>query len=189
MSPDLEQIRREAERVTRAFSQHHWHRAPQGKWSCAQILEHLRLSYAATTLGVQKVMFGGEPLPSKPTVQEKLRIFAVTGLGYLLPGRKSPKNLTPKAALDSLPPFNDALVAMDATLADAEKRFGSKVQLLDHPFIGPLNVQQWRRFHRVHTRKHLKQMSRRAREAESLPALEDDLTKKNLNTTATQVVR
>jgi hypothetical protein len=54
--------------------------------------------------------------------------------------------------------FNDALVAMDATLADAEKRFGAKARLLRHPVLGPLTAQQWRRFHEVHGRHHLKQI-------------------------------
>ena len=41
VSPELEQIRREVERVAGAMSRDDWRYAPPGKWSCAQILEHL----------------------------------------------------------------------------------------------------------------------------------------------------
>ena len=58
--------------------------------------------------------------------------------------------------------FNDALVAMDATLADAEKRFGANTRLLNHPVLGPLTAQAWRRFHRIHGSHHLKQVAGRA---------------------------
>jgi hypothetical protein len=44
-------------------------------------------------------------------------------------------------------------------LADAERRFGSTAKLLDHPSIGPLNAKEWRQFHLVHTRLHLRQMA------------------------------
>jgi hypothetical protein len=60
--------------------------------------------------------------------------------------------------------FYDALVAMDATLTDAERRFGTQVKLLDHPFIGPLNAREWRQFHRTHSRHHLKQVADRIRQ-------------------------
>jgi hypothetical protein len=82
------------------------------------------------------------------------------------PGRRALESATPKngAGLQALRQFNDALVAMDATLADAEKRFGTRVKLLDHPVLGPLSADQWRRFHRTHARHHLKQVAERVRQ-------------------------
>jgi hypothetical protein len=32
---------------------------------------------------------------------------------------------------------------------------------LDHPFIGPLTADQWRKFHWVHGRHHIRQMQDR----------------------------
>jgi hypothetical protein len=52
---------------------------------------------------------------------------------------------------------------MDSTLQDAERRFGKTTKLLDHPFLGPLNAQEWRIFHRTHTRHHLQQVAERVR--------------------------
>jgi len=165
VSPELEQIRHEAERLTRDMSPAGWHYAPPGKWSCAQIFEHLLLSYTATTKGTLKAMQIGKPLGGKPTLRDRISTFYVAGLGLLPAGRMAPKQTTPKdgLGLESLRQFNDALVAMDATLTDAEKRFGTRVKLLDHPILGPLTAKEWRRVHRTHARHHLKQISARAR--------------------------
>jgi Protein of unknown function (DUF1569) len=165
VSPELEQIRHEAERLTSAMSQADWHHAPPGKWSCAQILEHLLLSYTATTKGTLKAMEMGKPLGGRPTLRDRIGTFYVSQLGLMPSGRTAPKHTTPKdnARMEPLRRFNDALIAMDATLADAEKRFGSRARLLDHPFLGPLTANQWRRFHRTHARHHLRQVAERVR--------------------------
>ena len=167
MSPELEQIRREAERLTAEMSQAEWHHAAPGKWSCAQTFEHLLLSYTATTKGTLRAMQIGKPLGGKPTLRDRISTFYVAGLGFLFSGRTATKQTTPKdgAGLESLSQFNDALVAMDATLTDAEKRFGTRVKLLDHPVLGPLTAKEWRRFHRTHARHHLKQIAERIRRA------------------------
>jgi hypothetical protein len=165
VSPELEQIRREAERLTGDMSQAQWRHAPPGKWSCAQIFEHLLLSYTATTRGTLKAMQIGKPLGGKPTLRDRISTFYVAGLGFLPSGRKAPEQTTPKdgIGLESLRQFNDALVAMDATLTDAEKRFGTRVKLLDHPILGPLTAREWRRLHRTHARHHLKEIAERAK--------------------------
>lgn len=172
MSPELEQIRREAERLAGNISQVDWHYAPQGKWSCAQIFEHLLLSYTVTTKGALQAMQIGKPLGGKPTLRDRIGALYVASLGFLPSGQASPRQTTPKegVGLDSLRPFHDALVAMDATLADAEKRFGSRVKLLDHPILGPLTAQQWRRFHRTHAKHHMKQIAERVRHLGSASA-------------------
>jgi hypothetical protein len=33
--------------------------------------------------------------------------------------------------------------------------------MLDHPILGPLTVDQWRKFHVVHTEHHVRQISQR----------------------------
>jgi hypothetical protein len=172
VSPELEQIRREAERLTNEMSKADWHHAPSGKWSCAQIFEHLILSYAATTKGTLQAMEIGKPLGGRPTLRDRISTFYVAGLGLLPAGRTAPQQVTPRdgAGLESLRQFNDALVAMDATLAHAEKRFGSRVKVLNHPILGPLSAREWRRFHRTHARHHLKQIAGRAMKSRSANA-------------------
>ena len=152
-------------RVTCDFTPDQWVRAPLGKWNSAQILEHLLLTYAGTTKGLLKAMEAGLPLGGAPSLRERAATFLIAGLGIVPSGRAAPKPATPcgTVAAGSMRQFSDGLVALDASLADAERRFGSKVKLLDHPIIGPLSAQQWRRFHRVHAMHHLKQIVERSR--------------------------
>jgi len=166
VSPELEFVRRETERSTRGASPDAWLRGPKGKWNSLQILEHLVLSYTATTKGLLRTMEAGEPPRGKPGLQQRMRCLYVLGLGRFPSGIESPQQTSPRGGLgdDPLRRFNDALVAMDATLADAEKRFGTRTRLLNHPILGPLTAQAWRRFHQVHGRHHLKQILARMNE-------------------------
>ena len=143
-----------------------WLRAPVEKWNSLQIIEHLFLSYTATTKGLLRAMDGGQPEQRKPDVRQRLRSLYVLKAGRFPAGIESPKLTTPRAGLGDEPlrRFNDALVAMDATLADAERRFGARTRVLHHPILGPLTAQQWRRFHQVHGRHHLKQIAARMNE-------------------------
>jgi hypothetical protein len=163
VTPELEQIRQEVERVISGYSELAWHQAPPGKWTSAQIFEHLLLTYTGTTKGLRRVLESGHPLASAATLPHRVRKFVVTKLGWMPAGRTAFKQICPADGLNaqSMRRFYDALVAMDATLLDAERRFGKRAKLLDHPFLGPLNAQEWRLFHRTHTRHHLKQVVHR----------------------------
>ena len=172
LSPELENIRQKVERLTQGWAESDWRLAPAGKWTSGQILEHLRLTFTATTRAVRNVMEAGRPLGGKPSLGDRWRMFWVTKLGLNQSGRVAPRQIVPKESLgmDSMGHFYDALVALDTTLTDAERRFGGRVTLLDHPFLGPLTARQWRQFHRTHARHHLKQIARRKRQAHSGPA-------------------
>ncbi|HEY3972851.1 MAG TPA: DUF1569 domain-containing protein [Candidatus Sulfotelmatobacter sp.] len=49
-------------------------------------------------------------------------------------------------------------------IARCEKQQGRSRKLLDHPILGPLTGNQWRKFHLVHGLHHVKQI-RRLRQA------------------------
>jgi hypothetical protein len=163
VSPELESVRRETERATLAITPDRWLRAPEGKWNSLQILEHLVLSYTGTTKGLLRTMEAGQPQRGNPDLRQRLRSAYVLGVGRFPSGIEAPKQTAPLKGLGNEPlrRFNDALVAMDATLTDAEKRFGARTRVLDHPVLGPLTAQQWRRFHQVHGRHHLRQVVER----------------------------
>ena len=163
MSPHLEKIRRKAERLTRDLSAEQWHAAPKGKWSAAEIFEHLLLTFTATTEGTLKAMQAGQPMCREVTLRDRLGRFYVARLGVFPRGMQAPRHVVPKHGIDAdaLRRFYDALVAMDATLSDAERRFGAKTQILDHPILGPFTAQEWRQFHRVHAYHHFRQLAAR----------------------------
>jgi hypothetical protein len=84
--------------------------------------------------------------------------------GYLPSGIQSPKMVLP-VGIDpatALSVATENLRQMDRALADAAERFGTRSKLMNHPIIGSLSVRQWRRFHWVHTRHHVRQIVYRA---------------------------
>ncbi len=137
-------------------------RAQPDKWSAAEILEHLYLTYTGTTKGFEKCIEAGAPLARTRTWGDRARTTVVVGLGYLPEGRKSPKNAEPRGIPCDrvLAEFAEKIAAMDAAIANAEKKYGSQIPLVDHPILGPLRAAQWRKFHWVHGRHHLRQLQR-----------------------------
>ena len=127
------------------------------------MLEHLALSYSATTKGLLRATQSGQIERGSRTLKQQVRSIYVLGLGFFPAGIEAPRQAVPGASLGEQPlrRFNDALVAMDSMLVDVEKRFGKSARILQHPALGPLTAQQWRRFHEVHGRHHLKQVAAR----------------------------
>lgn len=171
VAPELEQIRREVEAIIRGWSEVQWYRALPGKWTNAQIFEHLLLTYTGTSKGLRRALDNGSVTAGVPTLPHRVRKLVVTRFGYMPTGREAFRQIMPGEGLgaDSMRHFYDALVAMDAALFDAERRFGKRAMLLNHPFLGPLNAQEWRLFHRTHTRHHLKQVAERVRSTHVSP--------------------
>lgn len=163
LSPHLEKIRAQAERLTRDYSPEDWQYSRDEQWSASFILEHLLLTFTATTKGIVKTMQEGAPCCREQTWRDRAGRIYVLGLGRVPSGLKAAKSLTPQQGLpgNNLRTFNDALVAMNSMLDDAERRFGKKIRLLDHPALGPLTAEQWRRFHGVHAEHHFRQIAAR----------------------------
>lgn len=160
MHPDLETVRAAIEHTTTGITMDElmWH--PEGKWSAAEVLEHLSLTYSGTAKGLRRVLQNDQPETRPVTVKERVRSFVLIRLGYFPEGRKSPKQALPRGAdpehiLDQL---KTNLCEMDNAIQDCEQRFGCKTLILVHPILGPLNLVQWRKFHRIHCHHHMKQI-------------------------------
>jgi hypothetical protein len=135
-------------------------RHPEGKWSTAEVLEHLYLTYTGTTKAFERCLQAGEPQARTPMLQDRVRAFVVTELGHLPEGRKSPKHALPRgmAVEEVVCEIGPRISAMDDQIAQCEARFGKRTRVLDHPILGPLTGRQWRKFHWVHGRHHIKQI-------------------------------
>jgi hypothetical protein len=135
-----------------------WHLP--GKWCAAEVLEHLYLTYTGTIKGFERVMTSGKPLASRASMSQRMRTFVVVGLGHMPGGVKAPAVAVPKGLpIDVVRSEIAAKIeAMDAIIAQCEARFGRRVQVLDHPILGPLTAPQWRKLHVVHGRHHQKQL-------------------------------
>ena len=137
-------------------------RPAAGRWSSAEILEHLNLTYIGTVRNFDRSLQAGRPLGSTPTLNERLRAMLVVDLGYLPPGRKASKPTIPsgKPAVQVLSEIETNISTMDRVLEESTARFGKKTLIASHPILGPLRVSQWCKFHWVHGRHHLKQILR-----------------------------
>ncbi len=132
------------------------------KWNTAMIMEHLTLSYTGTTRGMERCLDAGKPLARAATWTDRMKAFVVVGLNYLPEGRKAPERTRPTGADPHkiLAEFGQHIERMDAAITACEERYGRSAKLIDHPIIGPLNASQWRKFHCVHGRHHIKQIRR-----------------------------
>ena len=133
---------------------------PEGKWCTVEILEHLYLTYTGTLRGFEKCLSAGKPLASSVTLKDRIGTFIVINLGYLPEGRKAPKNTTPRGVPQEsiAADIFTKIALMDAAIQRCEQAFGHNAKLLDHPILGPLTGTQWRKFHWIHGRHHVKQI-------------------------------
>jgi hypothetical protein len=136
-----------------------------GRWSVADVLEHLGLTFSGTVRGLHRVLeHGVQGLPA-PTLEQRVGTLVVVQLGYFPSGRQSPETMKPRGNADPatvLATTLSHLAAMDDALDAAELRFGPRIRVLQHPVLGPFNLHHWRRFHWVHTRHHARQIRERA---------------------------
>ena len=138
-------------------------KAPAGKWSARQILEHLFLTYMHTSRGLAKCLEQGAPLATRATLKDRLATLLVVNFGYLPEGRKSPERAVPRGMpLEEVQQaIAPELQKMGVGLDDCERRFGVRTKILDHPVLGPLTAEEWRKFHWVHGRHHARQIRER----------------------------
>src|SRR4029453_13931414 len=71
-----------------------WHLP--GKWCAAEVLEHLYLTYAGTTRGLEKVIARRTPPPTTPSIRQRALTFVVVGLRYVPSGFEAPGLVRPK---------------------------------------------------------------------------------------------
>ncbi len=162
MDRRLARLQRELSSAIAEFSaaQLVWHE-PE-KWCAAEILEHLYLTYTGTAKGFSRVLEADKPLASALTLKNRGQSFVVLRLGYMPTGRKSPDRAKPRGlpAGEVLSKIGPAMTDLDEVMLRCAARFGGRTKLLDHPNLGPLSVNQWRKFHLVHGLHHVKQLHR-----------------------------
>jgi hypothetical protein len=166
----LERLHSAIASATRGLTSEELTRRPEGKWSTAEVLEHLYLTYTGTVKGFERCLQAGKALGGAPTFKQRVRSTLVTQLGYFPKGRKSPDRALPKGmpAEKVVAEICPQIAAMDKVIAQCEQRYGSQIKVLDHPILGPLTARQWRKFHLAHGRHHVKQIIERRK---SLPSI------------------
>jgi len=163
MDSYLERLRKELEDAVGGGSAGGWTQAPAGKWNAGQILEHLYLTYKLSTRGVEKALEKDAPLATRATLKQRIAVLVVLSLEYIPSGRDAPERLIPQGMSpeEARQAMEAELQKMVSVLDECERRFGARTKILDHLFLGPLTVDQWRKFHWIHGRHHARQIRER----------------------------
>ena len=133
------------------------------RWSVAEVVEHLQRAYLGTAKGLERCIEKQAPIATGQTLKQKIASFVLINLGYFPAGREAPRHIIPTGEL-ALQAVLDAarrdLARLDAAAIAARDRFGG-IKLVDHPLLGAFTVDQWLKFHLVHTRHHEKHIRAR----------------------------
>src|SRR5688500_13839104 len=136
----------------RGRSDAEWERGPAGKWTPAQIVEHLALA-----LGLSGDTFLARrhhaPMVRRPrTPSEKIARLLILGFRWFPPGRKAPSRTTPMeqitrcAAEDH---FLAGIASWGQVVHDVMPTRGQDL-FVKHPRLGDLTIEEWIRFHLIH---------------------------------------
>ena len=160
MDSCLERLLNAITSATRGMTVDELTRHSEGKWSSAQILEHLYLTYAGTAKGFERCCEAGKPLASSLKLKQRLAIAVVIEAGYFPAGREAPERTRPRGmpAENMMSEVERQIARMDEWITKCEARYGKRTKLIDHPVFGALTGRQWRKFHWVHGRHHVKQI-------------------------------
>jgi hypothetical protein len=143
---------------------------PDGKerlWSIQQVVEHLVLSYRFTAAEIEARLAKGRIAKNqrRTPLQQMLQIM-VLGFGYIPRGTPALDNVAPGGTAYSSMTGRELgralcaeLDAMDKALDCSRGKFGME-RVAVHPILGPLRVDQWRRYNALHTAHHLAQIKR-----------------------------
>ena len=162
MDAKLAQLHVTLENAIRGMTLNDLTRHSGDKWTAAEILEHLNLTYIGTARNFERCLASGRPRASADRRSQRWARIVVTWLGYFPPGRKSPDRMCPRGtpAQQVTNEILQNLARMDAAIRESETRFGKHGLLADHPALGPLTAAEWRKFHLVHGMHHAKQILR-----------------------------
>ena len=151
--------------ATRGLSAEDWQRCPAGHWHCAEIVEHLGKAYGSTAYILEKCVQDGAPKGLRPSWRQWLSATLVVDLGYLPTGVKAPAMTVPSGLTgeEALALARRSLQELDAAAERCADMFGPDERVANHPILGGFTVGQWRRFHWIHTRHHVRQILERRR--------------------------
>lgn len=137
-------------------------RHPEGKWSSAEILDHLNLTYRGTIKNLERCLASGKPGASPDRSSNRRRRRGIIWLGFFPPGHKSPEHVLPRGTPISqlTTEIFESIDRMDDVIRECDARFGAGKPIAAHPILGPMNSSEWRKFHLVHGKHHARQILR-----------------------------
>jgi len=141
-----------------------WHDAPPGRWSIAQIVQHLAIGVDAIVQRLEERKDRTD-LVRRASARQQLLRHLLLGVGRLPPGRRTPAATEPGEKPDpklAVAQYRMA-VARLAALAETIPAEQQGRLYVRHPILGDLNLAEWVRFFYIHNRHHAHQIQVRLR--------------------------
>ena len=139
-----------------------WTTAPEGKWSIAQIVEHLAIAFDLVATGFAELS-EIEASEREATPAQSVLRHTLLGSGELPKGMRAPDISHPSDDPDPelvVARFRMGIEQTRELVEDwPEERQVST--FLRHPVLGDLNLPEWVRFHYVHCTLHARQIEKR----------------------------
>jgi hypothetical protein len=140
---------------------------PCGKpscWSLQQVVEHLVLSMEQTVTALEQRLAKGRPerRSTRSRAEWLLQLMVLSG-GHMPKGVSATRETRPPTQMPSMgireltDRLETAIERLDAALEQSRQRFGME-RVGRHFLLGPLRVDQWRRYHVLHLQHHTRQM-------------------------------
>ena len=137
-----------------------WQRAPAGKWTPAQIVEHLALGLEASAAKFAERR-AKPPMARRPrTARELVGTFLIFGLRWFPPGFQAPERTAPAPRVEHAAAearFRAGLAAWEQLERDLLPQRPRDL-FVKHPALGDLTMGEWIRFHHIHARHHARQI-------------------------------
>jgi hypothetical protein len=132
------------------------------KWSIQRIVDHLLLTYALTRRSLEERIAKGRPTQAPVLFKHRARQLVVVNLRIFPGGRTAPAPVDPSPTepLDGhalIQAVHQELASLDQRADQAANLF-KNLPTVNHHILGPLSIPQWRTFHLVHGRHHIKQI-------------------------------
>jgi Protein of unknown function (DUF1569) len=135
------------------------------KWNAQQVIEHLVLGYRMTTEALETRLKKGRLSRKhrRTYLQWSLQMMILSfgamphGVPALEETMPTPGGFPAMSGRELTDLLQREIEAMDTVLDACRRRFGLE-RVAIHPLLGPLRVDQWRRFHAVHGVHHLGQL-------------------------------
>ena len=162
MNSKLSDLTNELTRVINGMSVEDLSRHPEGKWSSAEILDHLNLTYRSTIKNCERCLAAGKSGASVDRKSRRWERRVLIWLSYFPSGGKSPERALPRGTpiTQLTTEIFENITRMENIIAACDAQFGHGNPIAEHPMLGPLTASEWRKFHWVHGRHHARQIMR-----------------------------
>jgi hypothetical protein len=140
-----------------------WERGPAGKWTPAQVVEHLALGLTLSAETFQARKNHAPMSRRRRTPAERIARFLILGLRWFPPGRQAPSRTVPGEQITRRTAEDHFLTGIAGWGHVEQHLLPSRGHdlFVKHPRLGDLTIEEWLRFHLIHARHHARQIRER----------------------------